>query len=60
MGAVLGALLGAVQCSDPDRQKPRYGNVAHLVVCAFAGAMVCSIVFVGLAYAIYESGPFSV
>ena len=59
MGAVIGALLGAIQCSDSDSPPPRYGNVAHLVVCGFAGALVCSIVFVAFAYAIHESGPFS-
>jgi membrane associated rhomboid family serine protease len=59
MGAVSGAFLGAFQCSNPDRLPPRYGNAAHLMGCAFGGAMACSFVFLALAYAIYGSGPFS-
>ena len=58
-GTVIGVLLGAIQCSQSDGPQPRYGTTAHLLVCAFIGALTISTIFVVFANSIYDSGPYS-
>ncbi len=59
VGAIAGSVLGAYRCADMNRASPKHSHVVHIGICAAAGAIGGSILFLLAAALFHGQSPFS-
>jgi len=58
-GAIAGALVAALRSPDTKELNHKYGGAIHIILCASTGAIVGSVIYVTLSYALYHVDPFA-
>ena len=59
VGAFIGSLVGMYRYSDFSKARPKFGAIGHMSSCVVIGAFAGSLLFLGLARALYGLNPFS-
>ena len=59
VGALAGSTLGAYRCADLNKASPKHGHVVHVGICAAAGAIGGSLLFLAAGGILHGQSPFS-
>jgi hypothetical protein len=59
LGAICGSFVGIYRCTDMNRASPSHAHVVHIGICAAAGAIGGSLLFLFAGGIFYGQGAFS-
>jgi len=59
VGAVAGSVIGAYRCADINRASPKHHHLVHVGICAAAGAVGGSLLFLLASGILHGHTPFS-